>query len=164
MDFFLLFFSNEKRPNNPQKNPPQYSPRTLFTKIPLGFLQKPFLDNLTKKIWRIQRHPQVIEFFRARPRRGDNFTSLCQVLQTLCSKRHRHPFLLEQLQPRRGHSVKHSLTKRTNTQAYWAQQCMWNSERHSQQSCTFLQNPCPKKDLRGSRIIRLCVLLLALDL
>ena len=35
-----------------------------------------------------------IEFFRGRPREGDNFTSLFQVLQTLYSKRQKHPFSL----------------------------------------------------------------------
>ena len=35
-----------------------------------------------------------IEFFRGRPRGGDNFTSLFQVLQTLYSKRQKHPFSL----------------------------------------------------------------------
>ena len=33
-----------------------------------------------------------VEFFRGRPRGGDNFTSLFQVLQTLYSKRQKHPF------------------------------------------------------------------------
>ena len=43
VDFFLLFFSKEKDPKKSTKNPPENSPRTLFGKIPLGFLQKPFL-------------------------------------------------------------------------------------------------------------------------
>ena len=34
-----------------------------------------------------------IEFFMGRPRRGDNFTSLVKVLQTLYSKRQKHLFL-----------------------------------------------------------------------
>ena len=41
-----------------------------------------------------------MEFFRGRPRGGDNFTSLCQVLQTLYSLR---------VAARRGHPVKHRL-------------------------------------------------------
>ena len=35
----------------------------------------------------------IIEFFRGRPQGGDNFNSLCQVLQTFYSKRQKHPFL-----------------------------------------------------------------------
>ena len=35
---------------------------------------------------------QVIEFFRGGPRGGDNLTSLFEVLQTLYSKRQKHPF------------------------------------------------------------------------
>ena len=38
VDFFLLFFPRRKARKNPPKNPPQNSPRTLFGKIPLGFL------------------------------------------------------------------------------------------------------------------------------
>ena len=45
VDFFLLFFPRKKARKNPPKNPPQNSPGTLFGKIPLGFLQKPFLEN-----------------------------------------------------------------------------------------------------------------------
>ena len=44
VDFFLLFFPRKKARKNPPKNPPPNSPRTLLGKIPLGFLQKPFLD------------------------------------------------------------------------------------------------------------------------
>ena len=36
---------------------------------------------------------KFIEFFRGRPRGGDNFTSIFQVLQTLYSKRQNHPLL-----------------------------------------------------------------------
>ena len=50
-----------------------------------------------------------MEFFRGRPRGGDNFTSLFQVLQTLYSKRQKHPFLPYELRPCRGHPVKHRL-------------------------------------------------------
>ena len=50
VDFFLLFFPRKKAPKNPPKNPPQNPPHnslgTLFGKIPLGFLQKPFLEFL----------------------------------------------------------------------------------------------------------------------
>ena len=46
LDFFLLFFPRKKARKNPQKNPPHNSPRTLLGKIPLGFLQKPFLELL----------------------------------------------------------------------------------------------------------------------
>ena len=35
----------------------------------------------------------LIEFFRGRPRGGDNFTSLLQVLQSLYSKRQKHPLI-----------------------------------------------------------------------
>ena len=35
----------------------------------------------------------IIEFFRGHPRAGDNFTSLLQVLQTLYTKRQKHPCL-----------------------------------------------------------------------
>ena len=45
VDFFLLFFPRKKARKNPPKNPPQNSPRTLSGKIPLGFLQKPFLKS-----------------------------------------------------------------------------------------------------------------------
>ena len=48
MDFFLLFFSKETGPKNPPKHPPQNSPRNLFGKIPLGFLQKPCLEEMSK--------------------------------------------------------------------------------------------------------------------
>ena len=44
VDFLLLFFPRKKARKNPPKNPPQNSPGTLFGKIPLGFLQKPSLD------------------------------------------------------------------------------------------------------------------------
>ena len=40
VDFFFLFFPRKRA----RKNPPQNSPGTLFGNIPLGFLQKPFLD------------------------------------------------------------------------------------------------------------------------
>ena len=36
----------EKARKGPKKKPPQNSPRTLFGKSPLGFLQKPSLDEL----------------------------------------------------------------------------------------------------------------------
>ena len=43
--FFLQLFSKEKiGGKKPPKIPPQNSPRNLFRKIPLGFLQKPFLE------------------------------------------------------------------------------------------------------------------------
>ena len=45
VDFSLLLFPTKKARKNPQKNPPQNSPGTLFGKTPLGFLQKPFLEN-----------------------------------------------------------------------------------------------------------------------
>ena len=46
VDFFLLFFSKEKGPKkSKKKNPRQNSPGNSFGKIPLGFLQKPFLDH-----------------------------------------------------------------------------------------------------------------------
>ena len=44
MDFFVLFFPRKTEGKNPPKNPPQNSPRNLSGKVPLGFLQKPFLD------------------------------------------------------------------------------------------------------------------------
>ena len=44
VDFFLLFSPRKKARKNPPKNPPQNPPGTLLGKIPLGFLQKPFLD------------------------------------------------------------------------------------------------------------------------
>ena len=46
--FFLLFLSRKKALKTHPKNP-QNSPRTLFGKIPVGFLQKPPLDNLSLK-------------------------------------------------------------------------------------------------------------------
>ena len=49
VDFFLLFFLRKKAPKNPPKNPPQNSPGHLARKIPLGFLQKPFLEFLGPK-------------------------------------------------------------------------------------------------------------------
>ena len=42
--FFPPIFSKKKGPKKSTKNPPQNSPGTLFGKIPLGFLQKPFLE------------------------------------------------------------------------------------------------------------------------
>ena len=52
MDSFLLFSKEDwkKARKNPPKNLPQNSPRNLVGKIPLGFLQKPFLDPLTRKV------------------------------------------------------------------------------------------------------------------
>ena len=48
----------------------------------------------------------IIEFLRGCPRRGDNFISLLQVLQTLYSKRQKTPFFLpKELQPRQGRGV-----------------------------------------------------------
>ena len=44
VDFIHLFSPRKKARKNPPKHPPQNSPGTLFGKIPLGFLQKPFLD------------------------------------------------------------------------------------------------------------------------
>ena len=41
----------------------------------------------------LEREHWFLEFFRGRPRGGDNFTSLFQVLQTLYSKRQKRPFL-----------------------------------------------------------------------
>ena len=49
VDFFVLFFPRKKARKNPPKNPPQNSPGTLFGKIPLGFLQKPFLDRKSQE-------------------------------------------------------------------------------------------------------------------
>ena len=49
---------------------------------------------------------RIVKFFRGR--RRDSFTSL-QVLQTLHSKRQKHPFSPYELQPRRGHPVKRRL-------------------------------------------------------
>ena len=47
VDFFPPIFSKEKGPKkSTKKNPPQNSPGTLFGKIPLGFLQRPFLEQL----------------------------------------------------------------------------------------------------------------------
>ena len=51
--------------------------------------------------------PLIIELSRGGPRGGDNFTSLFHVLQTLYSKRQKHPVWPWELQPRRGHPVKH---------------------------------------------------------
>ena len=48
-------------------------------------------ENEKSKDWRV-RVAIFIEFFRGRPRAGDNFTSLFQVLPTLDSKRQKHPF------------------------------------------------------------------------
>ena len=46
VDFFLLLFPRKKARKKSTKHPPQNSPKTLtmFGKIPLGFLHKPFLD------------------------------------------------------------------------------------------------------------------------
>ena len=55
VDFFLLFFPRKKARKNPPKNPPQNSPGTLFGKIPLGFLQKPFLDKALLRIFKWQK-------------------------------------------------------------------------------------------------------------
>ena len=49
VDFFLLFFPRNNARKNPLKNPPQNSLRTLVGKIPLGFLQKPFLEYLNNR-------------------------------------------------------------------------------------------------------------------
>ena len=43
VDIFL-FFPRKKARKNPPKNPPQNSPGNSVGKIPLGFLQKPFLN------------------------------------------------------------------------------------------------------------------------
>ena len=43
--FILLLLSKEKGPKKSKKLSLQNSPGTLLGKIPLGFLQKPFLDN-----------------------------------------------------------------------------------------------------------------------
>ena len=47
VDFCLLFFSKEEAPKTPPKHPPKNSLGSLFAKIPLGFLQRPFLDSKT---------------------------------------------------------------------------------------------------------------------
>ena len=57
VDFFLLFFPRKKARKTPPKNPPQNSPRTLFGKIPLGFLQKPFLDIIRTPTWQSTSEP-----------------------------------------------------------------------------------------------------------
>ena len=44
---------------------------------------------------------KIIEFFRGRPRRGRQLYFTFQVLQTLYSKRQKHPFSPSDLQPRR---------------------------------------------------------------
>ena len=47
VDFWGIFsscFSKEKAQKIPPENPPQNSPRVLIRKIPLGFLQRPFLE------------------------------------------------------------------------------------------------------------------------
>ena len=46
VDFFLLLCPSKTARKNPPKNPRQNSPGNSVGKIPLGFLQKPFLDNL----------------------------------------------------------------------------------------------------------------------
>ena len=43
--FRPVFPKGKKGPKKPPKNPPQNSPRVLVGKIPLGFLQRPFLEN-----------------------------------------------------------------------------------------------------------------------
>ena len=63
----------------------------------------------------------LIGLFRGRPRGGDNFTF--QVLQNLFSKRQKHPFSPEELQPRRGHPVKHPLISSTNKALRSSQFC-----------------------------------------
>ena len=52
--------------------------------------------------------PLFIESFRGRPRGGDNFTSLFQVLKTRYSELQKHPFRHPVV--RRGHPVNHRLT------------------------------------------------------
>ena len=49
VDFLLLFFPRKKARKNPPKNPRQNSPGNSVGKIPLGFLQKPFLETSEKK-------------------------------------------------------------------------------------------------------------------
>ena len=45
VDIFLLFFPRKKAQKTPPKQAPQSSPGTLSAKMPLGFLQKPFLTS-----------------------------------------------------------------------------------------------------------------------
>ena len=49
VDFLVLFFPRKKARKNPPKNPRQFSPGNSVGKIPLGFLQKPFLEHLPAK-------------------------------------------------------------------------------------------------------------------
>ena len=49
--FVLLFSPRKKAPKNPPRNPPQNSPGNQFGKIPLGFLQKPFLSASEKGVF-----------------------------------------------------------------------------------------------------------------
>ena len=72
-----------------------------------------------------------IEFFRGRPRGGDNFTSLFQAFQTLYSKRQKHPLSPYELQPRRGHPAKHCFIGKRGTfqnASKFRQKCVKNQE------------------------------------
>ena len=51
VDFIGLFFSNEKGPKKDTKKSPAKFTQEFVRKIPLGFLQKPFLDNFRKWTW-----------------------------------------------------------------------------------------------------------------
>ena len=71
---------------------------------------------------------------------GDNFTSLFQVLQSLYSKYQKHPFLPYELQPRRGHPVKHCLiisVRNFRLLCRWPREVMSGSATRSFQSEVF---------------------------
>ena len=49
----------------------------------------------------------------------------------------------------KGVFIESSVTpkKTKDTQGYWAQQCVWHLEPHSQERLTFLQKPLSKKNI-----------------
>ena len=55
----IVAVSRTKARKNPPKNPRQNSPGNSFGKIPLGFLQKPFLEKFTEELLQERRENNV---------------------------------------------------------------------------------------------------------
>ena len=82
---------------------------TLFTHPHLG--PRDFLKNEAVCEEMLYFRGESHRVLQGAPPRGRQLYFTFQVLQTLYSKHQKHPFLPLELQPRRGHPVKHRLRK-----------------------------------------------------
>ena len=156
--FFPPVLSKEKGPKNPPKNPPQNSPGTLFEKISLGFLQKPFLDKLLfAKIACFARDSSKKSFFSEGLGSVNPFKTgvypypiACEVCETKSKNgrsRHRNPLFLRVFCAQRGVETMVSEGARP-----------WGRDRSGDCKKSF-QNYCRKSFCRGGSLNLFCAFL-----